>query len=363
MKTHYHLLDGLRGVAALLVIAYHIFEGFATSPADQLVNHGYLAVDFFFILSGFVMGYAYDNAKLTTKSFFKRRLIRLHPMVVMGIVIGVVAFVVQGMRQWDNTPVGVLPLIGAAVMGALLLPVWPGAKIDVRGNGEMFPLNGPTWSLFFEYIANIAYILCLRRLGTKSLRLLTLALGAALLLYALFNLSGYGHIGVGWTLGGTNFIGGLLRVGFSYSAGLLLSRTYKTIKVRGAFWICTAVLWGLLCLPYMGCGDAAWTNGLFDSICVLLVFPCLIVIAASGQTTDAATTRICNFLGDISYPLYVVHYPFMYLFFAHVWDNGLSFAEAWPFALAAVGASILTAWLCLKFYDRPVRKWLSKKYN
>ena len=86
-KPHYELLDGLRGVAALVVIWYHIFEAFATSPVDQHVNHGYLAVDFFFILSGFVIGYAYDDrwkTSLTTKSFFKRRLIRLHPMVVMA---------------------------------------------------------------------------------------------------------------------------------------------------------------------------------------------------------------------------------------------------------------------------------------
>ena len=107
-KPHYELLDGLRGVAALVVIWYHIFEAFATSPVDQQVNHGYLAVDFFFILSGFVIGYAYDDrwkTSLTTKSFFKRRLIRLHPMVVMGVVLGVVAYCIQGCVRWDGTHV------------------------------------------------------------------------------------------------------------------------------------------------------------------------------------------------------------------------------------------------------------------
>ncbi|MDE5638460.1 MAG: acyltransferase, partial [Odoribacter sp.] len=92
-KPHYELLDGLRGVAALLVIWYHVFEGFATSPVDQCFNHGYLAVDFFFILSGFVVGYAYDDrwkASMNVKEFFKRRLIRLHPMVIMGAVLGAV---------------------------------------------------------------------------------------------------------------------------------------------------------------------------------------------------------------------------------------------------------------------------------
>lgn len=104
-KPHYELLDGLRGVAALLVMFYHIGEGFATSPMDQHVNHGYLAVDFFFILSGFVIGYAYDDrwkTSLTLKSFFRRRLIRLHPMVIMGAVLGVAAYCIQGCRRWDG---------------------------------------------------------------------------------------------------------------------------------------------------------------------------------------------------------------------------------------------------------------------
>ena len=89
-KPHYEILDGLRGVAAVLVMLYHIGEGFATSPVDQSVNHGYLAVDLFFILSGFVIGYAYDDRwdiGLTVKDFLRRRLIRLHPMVIMGVLL------------------------------------------------------------------------------------------------------------------------------------------------------------------------------------------------------------------------------------------------------------------------------------
>ena len=92
-KPHYALLDGLRGVAALIVIGYHVFEAFAASPVEQRVNHGFLAVDFFFILSGFVIGYAYDDrwgTRLTLKDFFRRRLIRLHPMVVPACVLGVI---------------------------------------------------------------------------------------------------------------------------------------------------------------------------------------------------------------------------------------------------------------------------------
>lgn len=109
-KPHYDLLDGLRGVAALMVLWYHVFEGyaFAGNTAIETFNHGYLAVDFFFLLSGFVIGYAYDDRwgkSLTLKEFFKRRVIRLHPMVIMGAVLGVVAFCMQGSEQWDGTPI------------------------------------------------------------------------------------------------------------------------------------------------------------------------------------------------------------------------------------------------------------------
>ena len=101
-KAHYDLLDGLRGVAALMVIWYHVFEGYAFAGGGNIetLNHGYLAVDFFFILSGFVIGYAYDDRwgkSLTMKDFFKRRLIRLHPMVVMGAVLGAITFCIQGL--------------------------------------------------------------------------------------------------------------------------------------------------------------------------------------------------------------------------------------------------------------------------
>ena len=117
-KPHYELLNGLRGIAALMVVLYHIFEGFATSPIDQRFNHGYLAVDFFFILSGFVIGYAYDDRwqKMKTKDFIKRRLIRLHPMIVLGLVFGVITFLIQGGKQWDGTSVSLSMVILALLL-------------------------------------------------------------------------------------------------------------------------------------------------------------------------------------------------------------------------------------------------------
>ncbi len=162
-KPHYDILDGLRGVAALMVIVYHVFECFDWTP----VPHGYLAVDFFFVLSGFVIGYAYDSRwkdGLTVGHFFKRRLIRLHPMVVIGAILGAICFIVQGSVRWEGTHVSTGWVMVAMLLSMFMLPLYSGAAADVRGNGEMFPLNGPSWSLFYEYISNILYALLLRRL-------------------------------------------------------------------------------------------------------------------------------------------------------------------------------------------------------
>ena len=144
-KPHYDILDGLRGVAAIMVVWFHLFEAYATSHLDQRINHGYLAVDFFFILSGFVIGYAYDDRwkkKMSVKDFLKRRLIRLHPMVVMGAVIGAVMFYFQGCSVWDVSAVSLSMLLTATLLNALLIPATPGSEI--RGLGEMYPLNGPS---------------------------------------------------------------------------------------------------------------------------------------------------------------------------------------------------------------------------
>lgn len=364
-KPHYELLDGLRGVAALLVVWYHVFEGFATSPIDQRFNHGYLAVDFFFILSGFVIGYAYDDrwqTTMTVRNFFKRRLIRLHPMVVLGAVLGAITYCIQGCEKWDGTHVSVSMVLLAVLLNLFLIPAVPGSGPEVRGNGEMYPLNGPSWSLFFEYIGNILYALFLRRLSVKALTVLVGLAAIALASFALFNFSGYGHLGVGWTLMDYNLIGGFLRMLFSFSIGLLMSRVFKPIHIRGAFWICALSLAGLMSVPHLGGMESLWMNGLYDSLCTIVFFPILVYLGASGKTTDKGSSKICEFLGNISYPLYIVHYPFMYLFYAWLWEGKLTFAETWPVAWALFFGNILLAYLCLKLYDEPVRRWLGRKF-
>ncbi|MGM9803876.1 MAG: acyltransferase family protein [Muribaculaceae bacterium] len=370
-KPHYALLDGLRGVAALLVVWYHIFEGFQFAGGKEIIdfaNHGYLAVDFFFILSGFVVGYAYDSRwgkTLTLGGFFKRRIIRLHPMVIMGTVIGAASFALSGFTRWDGSHATIGLVMLAMLCGMFMIPATPGAPREVRGNGEMFPLNGPCWSLFFEYIGNILYALVLRRLGTRLLAAVAILLGGTLTWFAIANVSTYGSIGVGWTIDQVNLWGGALRMLFPFTMGLLVQRIFKPIKkVRGTFWLCSLVLLILFHVPFIGSNGSLCLNGVFEIVCIALVFPAIVWIAASGNTTDAFSTKVCNMLGNLSYPLYMVHYPVMYLFYMWLIDTKqYTFAETWQVALAVYAISIALGYICTQFYDLPVRKWLAKKFK
>ena len=321
-RPRYELLDGLRGIAAFVVIWYHFGEGFATSPVDQMINHGYLAVDFFFVLSGFVLGYAYDNrwknGSMTAARFMLRRVIRLHPMVILSVILGAVAYLIQGSVQWDGTPVPLTTLLLALFLGLFLIPVIPGIDADVRGNGEMFPLNGPSWSLFFEYIGSILYALILHRLSKRSLFGVVVLSAVGLAVMALGNTSEAYHIGFGWSAAGWGFLGGFCRLSFSFSAGLLISRCFRQIRTRGAFWICTLILCTVMACPYVGGAEPNVYNALYDLFCTFFIFPAIVYLGACGNTTDRFSTSTCNFLGQLSYPIYIIHYPVMYLFYAWV---------------------------------------------
>ena len=359
-KPHFEILDGLRGVAAIMVVWFHIFEAYATSHLDQQINHGYLAVDFFFILSGFVIGYAYDDRwkTMNTLEFLKRRVIRLQPMVVIGALIGGIMFYTQGCNVWDVSKVTILALFIATFLNALLIPAPIGT--EVRGLGEMYPLNGPSWSLFFEYIGNILYALFIRKLSVKALTVLVVLAGCGLSIFAIWGPTG--DICVGYSLTKSEFTGGFLRLLFSFSAGVLLFRLFKPAKVKGAFWICSIILIVLLAIPRIGGADHLWMNGLYDTICFALIFPLLVYLGASGQVTGKWMTRTCRFLGDISYPLYMVHYPFIYLYYAWVKNKELTFGQSLPGALAVVIGSMILAYVLLRCYDIPVRNYLVKRF-
>jgi peptidoglycan/LPS O-acetylase OafA/YrhL len=360
-KPHYAILDGLRGVASVMVVAFHLFEAHSTSHLDQVINHGYLAVDFFFLLSGFVIGYAYDDRWLNmgVGNFFKRRLVRLQPMVIMGMIIGALLFYFQDSGLWPTIhQVPVWKMLVVMLIGCTLIPV--PESMDIRGWQEMHPLDGPGWSLFFEYIANILYGLFVRRFSRTALSILVVLSGLALIHLAVT--SPAGDIIGGWSLDPTQLRIGFTRVMYPFFAGLLLYRAGKLTHIKHAFFWCSLLVVLTLSIPRIGGSMHLWMNGLYDSLTIIFVFPLIIFLGASGDLRGKYARRICKFLGDISYPVYITHYPLIYIYTGWVYDHHPSFRQAFPVAILVFISSILLAWACLKFYDEPVRLWLKRRF-
>ena len=364
-KSHYKILDGLRGVAAIMVICMHVMETFAGGDATKMyINHGYMAVDFFFLLSGFVIAHAYDDrwGKMSIKQFFKRRLIRLHPMIIIGMTVGAVCFYFSA-STIVFPPIGSTPvwkLIIVLLIGYTLVPV--PLSLDIRGWGEMHPLDGPAWTLFFEYIANILYALVLRRTSKMVLTILTLIAAAVLIHYAVAG--GHGDVIGGWSLTPEQLRIGFTRLCYPFLAGMLLSRITKPGNIGNTFVWCSLILIVVLSVPRIGGNNAAhfWMNGLYESLSIIIVFPMVVYLGASGTIENKRLANVCHFFGDISYPVYIIHYPFIYIYTAWVVDNHKTFAEAWPMGLLLLVGVITLAYVFLKLYDIPVRKWLTEKY-
>ena len=169
-------------------------------------------------------------------------------------------------------------------------------------------------------------------------------------------------IGVGWTIDEVNFWGGLVRMLFPFTIGMLLARTFKPRKIKGAFYICSIALIVMFAVPYIASTGDISLNSLYEFICIAAVFPLLVWIGASGDNGNGRTSRINRLLGDISYPLYIVHYPIMYIFYAWLIEKQYyTLQDCRAVAALVVASSILLAYLCLKLYDEPVRRWLSRK--
>lgn len=360
-KQHYLLLDGLRGVAALAVLGYHLFEAiaFAAGAPEQQFFHGFLAVDFFLILSGFVMGYAYDSrwGEMSIGNFCGRRLIRLHPMVVMGVLIGVVTFCCQGRLAWDGSQASWGAVLLSTLMALLMLP--NPSSLDVRGNTESFPLNGPHWSLFFEYIGSILYALVLHKLSTKALKIWVGLAALTMLAVGVFGPDG--SIAYGWSSQPFNMFGGACRMLFAYPAGLLMARLYheRERKPLGAwtFPLCAAALLLLLAVPSLGAAKVY-----FEIFCVAICFPAIIWFGARGTVKSKGGNRVVSLLGEISYPLYAIHYPFIYLYIGWINSGAHPFGpQPWATPVVISIICIVLAVLLSRFYDRPVRKWLSSR--
>ena len=362
-KPHYLVLDGLRGVAAIIVVTFHLTEPLGTGHLDILVNHGYLAVDFFFLLSGFVIGYAYDKRwhTLSVGSFLQRRVERLQPMVVLGMTLGAIGFYFTDSAIWPAIhTVPVWKLLLVLFIGYTILPV--PLSLDIRGWQEMHPLNSVGWSLFFEYIANILYAIGIRKWSNKVRGVFVFF--AALALAHLAITSAGGDVSGGWTLNVEQVRIGITRTMYPFFAGLLLSRITSPAHIKHAFLYCSILLAVVLYMPRIGGADKLWLNGVYESVCIIFIFPLIVYLGASAFIGSTTEQRVCRLLGDISYPLYLVHYPLVYFYVAWISNHpGTTLADAWPYALLILVGSILLAYASLKWYDEPVRRWLRKKFG
>lgn len=361
-KSHYKILDGLRGVAALMVVAFHVMETHTGgNHLVQIINHGYLAVDFFFVLSGFVIGYAYDDrwGKMTLGGFFKRRLIRLHPMIIMGMIVGAATFYFQDGGWFGGIHlVPVWKMLLVMVIGFTLIPV--PTSMDIRGWQEMHPLDGPGWSLFFEYIGNILYALFVRKFSKTLLAILVAISGAALIHLAVS--SPQGDVIGGWSVTPQQLRIGFTRLMYPFFAGLLLSRIVKPGSIKNAFTWCSLIIIAIFSIPRIGGSEHLWMNGLYDSLTIILIFPLVVYMGASGEVKNKFASKLCKFLGDISYPIYITHYPLIYIYTGWVTNGNKPFSETYPAGILLFVSSIILAYASLKLYDVPVREWLTRRF-
>lgn len=351
-KQHYAVLDGLRGVAAILVVVFHLSEVLAMGdPARNVLPHGALAVDFFFGLSGFVIGYAYDDrwSGMSTGQFLLRRLIRLHPLVLLATLIGVVAYVASPFPGPDH---GVSALrLTLTVMAALLVlpyPALPGRFDDTHS------LDGPTWTLLQEYVGSIAYALVLRRLGLRGL--FALALGCAGITLA--SAAHFGTMSKGFGFDGWWMAP--VRLAFPFVCGLWLHRAIRHLPKRRLGLVpLSLVLLAVFAAPVVGRAGTT-SNGIAEALAVIVLFPAVILLGAHSGAGEA-TIRTCGLLGRISYPLYILHYPFVYCFIDYA-----QFGQGAPATTLAVTPVLfvgvmLLAWMGLRLWDEPARAWLSRR--
>jgi peptidoglycan/LPS O-acetylase OafA/YrhL len=341
-KRHFVVLDGLRGIAAITVALGHLCQtmSLTNSPAQ-----GQLAVDFFFMLSGFVVAYAYEHKLRTTMSFSQFsviRLVRLYPMVFFGVAIGIISRLLDGASGQ-----GVLPVLGAGVFAFLLLPVPRRSAVPVSA----FPLNGPLWSLTYELISNLAYAAAIRWLSTRVLAVLVAIL--SVVLYVVLRIEHGVQASVAW---GPELLYGFPRVFVPFILGVLLFRLGGPFRPGST---------ALSLLAALGLGAVLWApthdNANFDIVAILIVFPILMLVAARSPD-DGPLAGIWTVLGKLSYPVYAINQPVFRIGLvvakrAHVSDAMLPW-----FSVASFGLCLVLGYAILVLYDEPVRRALSRKF-
>ncbi|MCP3709210.1 acyltransferase [Paraburkholderia sp. CNPSo 3274] len=342
--SRYATLDGLRGAAAMIVFVLH-FHALFHLP---LIAHAHLAVDLFFAMSGFVIANAYDrklsSGELSWQHYFVLRLYRLYPLYCAGLVLGIVALAYRlPASDWRD--------IASAVPASLLMmpshaPLRTFSPYPVKFD-FIFPLNFPAWSLFFELIASLAYGLFFRHLTTRLLIFVMCVSGVSL---------GVAAYTTGLENGATwlGFYAGFARLGYAFSAGLLLYRFHRpACRPRSMLAIVIVALTiGLFFMPWPMLSHAS-----ADLLIALVAVPA-IVWAACRVEPPARLLPLFAFSGAISYAIYVLHVPFAFIAQDLIYRSHLL---QHPYSVSAVillPGIVLLTWCADRYYDTPVRRAL-----
>ena len=344
-KRHFTALDGLRGVAALVVVIFHFMEMAISDYSKLFIGHGFLAVDFFFCLSGFVIGYAYDDrvGKMGISSFLKVRLIRLHPMVVFGSVLGLTTLLIDPFRGGPlSYSAGRLALM---FLASIFLIPYP--TMQERGL-SLFGLNAPSWSLFWEYVANIVYAIVLYRLSRRWL--ITTTVLAAIVLC----ITGHTAGNLWGGFNGDSLWTGGARVTFSFLAGLLVYRSKWMIRTKLGFSGLSILLLLAFLMPY---AQGGWKR---EAAVMIVYFPLLVALGA-GTKLSPRSEKFCRFSGNMSYPLYMTHYAVIWIFANYYESHKPDTTHLALVVSCGVLIMVSFAYLAMVFYDIPVRRSLRPK--
>lgn len=337
-RHHYVVLDAIRGVAAFMVVLLHS----SRLAGGQWAPHGYLAVDLFFVLSGFVIAHAYDSRMrqgMPARAFMILRLIRFMPLYWLGLAFGVLHQLLLIVTHNAHALSWSALTLGTG-MGALFLPA-----PMIQPNGNLFPFNVPSWSLFFELAVNLLYGLLFIRLSNKVLVSVVLLSGCGLVAFCFW----HGNADIGAT--DMTIVGGAVRTLFSFPLGILL--------YRRPFWR-VGLPWPILLLIVMGLMIVPVPQGyipLYDALFILVASP-LLVAAGAASKVEGKGRKIASFVGILSFPIYAVHRPLIDL--ATPVLERLPVASAGRMVLFLAGLIIFAA-LLDRLYDRPARQWVARR--
>ena len=344
-RRHIATLDGLRGFAALIVVWLHMTtEAFKVSTPYR----GYLAVDFFFILSGFVIAGAYEQRLLVGmpfSEFVRLRLIRLYPLIVLAIVCGfsvkLTAFYLLPHHGYvcDN----VSSIIIAGILGIFLLPS------HVAINPDFFPLDSPLWSLMFELWANLLYAFIASLANARQLRAAVWALAICGGIGLIPSVKLFGYLHGGHTIPEMGV--GFARVGWGFFAGVVLHGLLTPARVARI----PRVPFPMLCIVLLLAISPGPALGPFYDVFAAIVILPNIVALGSRDALGPRWRGPALFFGAISYPVYVLHYA-TFIHFNHF--RGHSKPLTYAMFVAAMFLVVGTSYLALRFYDEPIRRWL-----